>query len=303
MNRGVALELDSMRLAHYGNQIPCLICDEGNTLDAESCRNCYAPMILAHQAQSKNTKPVMFAALGPSGVGKTVYLGMLLDMLSRQPKHLQLSARGGFSVTLQHSTLAALAKSEFPSKTPNEPDRWNWVHCQLRSPKHRQPVEMVLPDMAGEALFEEVDHPRSYRVIHALLSRCDGVMILIDGTKLQSGSIDEDYFTMKLLSHLTELGNDPKASWAMRPVALIFSKADQCDTCFEDPAAYAQRHAPGLSRICQQRFHRHRFFAAGVAGACAMRPVRGAGHQTVPLRVEPRGIIEPFEWLVENLRA
>ena len=36
MNRGVAVELDSLRLAHYGNQVPCLICDEGNTLDAEN---------------------------------------------------------------------------------------------------------------------------------------------------------------------------------------------------------------------------------------------------------------------------
>ncbi len=303
MNRGVALELDSLRLAHYGNQIPCLICGEGNTPDADACRNCYAPMILAHQAHSKHVKPVMFAALGPSGVGKTVYLGMLLDMLSRQPKHLQLSARGGFSVTLQHNTLGALSRCEFPSKTPNEPDRWNWVHCQLRSPKHRQPVEMVLPDMAGEALFEEVEHPRSYRVIHSLLSHCDGVMILIDGTKLQSGSIDEDYFTMKLLSHLSELDSDPKNSWATRPVALIFSKADQCESCFDDPAAYAKRHAPGLSRICQQRFQRHRFFAAGVAGACATRAVRATDEQTVPLRIEPRGIIEPFEWLVENLRS
>ena len=128
-------------------------------------------------------------------------------------------------------------------------------------------------------------------------------MILIDGTKLQSGSIDEDYFTMKLLSHLTEMGDDPKTFWSTRPVALIFSKADQCESCFEDPAAYAQRHAPGLSRICQQRLQRHRFFAASVAGACATRLVRGSGEQMVPLRVEPRGIVEPFEWLVENLRA
>jgi hypothetical protein len=303
MNRGVALELDSLRLAHYGNQIPCLICNENNTPDAENCRNCFAPMILAHQAQSHASKPVMFAALGPSGVGKTVYLGMLLDMLSRQPKHLQLAARGGFSVTLQHSTLGALARCEFPSKTPNEPDRWNWVHCQLRSPKHRQPVEMVLPDMAGEALFEEVDHPHSYRVIHSLLSRCDGVMILIDGTKLQSGSIDEDYFTMKLLSHLTEISTDARHPWSTRHVALIFSKADQCESCFEDPAGYAERHAPGLSRICQQKFQRHRFFAAGVAGACAHRPTRGGGSHMVPMRVEPRGIIEPFEWLIDGLRV
>ncbi len=303
MNRGVALELDSLRLAHYGNQISCLICAEGNTPDAEYCRNCFAPMILAHQAQSHASKPVMFAALGPSGVGKTVYLGMLLDMLSRQPKHLQLAARGGFSVTLQHNTIGALSRCEFPTKTPNEPDRWNWVHCQLRSAKQKQPVEMVIPDMAGEALFEEVDHPHSYRVIHSLLSRCDGVMILIDGTKLQAGSLDEDYFTMKLLSHLTELTTDPKRPWSSRPVALIFSKADQCESCFEDPQAYAQRHAPGLSRICTQKFRRHRFFAAGVAGAIANRPVRGNPSHMVPLRVEPRGIIEPFEWLVDNLRG
>ncbi len=302
MTRGVAIEMESFRLAHYGNQVPCLICEEGNTPDAENCRNCFAPMILARQAQSTQNAPVMFAALGPSAVGKTVYLGMLLDMLSRQPKMLQLSARGGFSVSLQQNTLAALARCEFPAKTPSEPDRWNWVHCELRSPVHRQPVELVMPDIAGEALFEEVEHPRSFKVLYSLLSRCHGVLILIDGTKLQSGSLEEDYFTMKLLSHLSELPTEPKGAWHSRPVALIFSKADQCESCFEDPAAYAQRHAPGLWRICQQRFHRHRFFAAGVAGACVTRTLRGGGQQIVPLRIEPRGIIEPFEWLIESLR-
>ena len=38
-------------------------------------------------------------------------------------------------------------------------------------------------------------------------------------------------------------------------------------------------------------------------GACAVQPVRGGGTQTVPLRVEPRGIIEPFEWLVDSLKG
>ncbi len=301
MNRGVAVELDSYRLANYAAQIPCLICDRGNTLDAEVCRNCYAPMVLAHQAQSRQAAPLMIATLGPSAVGKTVYLGMLLDMLSRQPKELQMSARGGFSVTLQQNTLAALARCEFPSKTPSEPDRWNWVHCQLRSPRHRQPVELVMPDIAGEALFEEVDHPRSYQLIQAFLERCHGVMILIDGTKLQSGSLDEDYFAMKLLSHLSELGEEKNSSWGSRPMALIFSKADQCEMCFEDPAGYAKRHAPGLWRVCQQRYRKHRFFASGVAGACVTRHVQGEGTKSVPLRIEPRGIIEPFEWLVENV--
>jgi len=302
MNRGVTVEMDSFRMANYGSSVTCLICEEGNTPDAENCRNCFAPMILAHQAKSSSTAPIMFAALGPSAVGKTVYLGMLLDMLSRQPKTLQLAARGGFSVSLQENTLASLRRCEFPTKTPNEPDRWNWVHCEMRSAKHKQPVELVLPDIAGEALFQEIEHPRSYKVLYSLLSRCDGVMILIDGTQLQSGSLEEDYFTMKLLTHLCELPTEPKCAWRDRPVALIFSKADQCDSCFEDPAGYAERHAPGLWRVCKQQFRRHRFFATGVAGACVTRSLRGGAQQTIPLRVEPRGVIEPFEWLVESLR-
>jgi len=302
MNRGVALELESFRLANYMTQVPCLICETGNSLESENCKHCFAPMVLAHQAKSQAGKPAMFAALGPSGVGKTVYLGMLLDMLSRQPKNLQLTARGGFSVTLQQTTLAALSRCEFPNKTPNEPDRWNWVHCQLRRPKHRRPVELVLPDIAGEALFEEVDHPRSYQVIHSLLRRCDGVLVLIDATKLQNGSLDEDFFTMKLLSHLSESTIEPKRGWSTRPVALIFSKADQCESCFEDPAGYAERLAPGLWRLCQQRFARHQFFASGVAGSCVARNARGGGEHRVPLRIEPRGIVEPFEWLVSNLK-
>ncbi|HEV3137791.1 MAG TPA: hypothetical protein VGZ26_07795 [Pirellulales bacterium] len=301
MNRGIALELDSYRLAQNAGHIACLICEQGNTLDADVCRHCYAPMVLAHQAQSRKVDPIMLAALGPSGVGKTVYLGMLLDMMSRRPHRLQVSARGGFSVTLQQTTLAALARCEFPSKTPNEPDRWNWAHCQLHTPNNPDPVELVMPDIAGEALFQEVDHPRSYQAIHSLLSRSNGVLVLIDGTKLQSGSLDEDYFTMKLLSHLNELGHGSQLDWGARPVALIFSKADQCESCFEDPTGYAERHAPGLWRVCQQRFQKHRFFAAGVAGACAEQATRRGGSRQIPLRIEPRGIVEPFEWLVENL--
>jgi hypothetical protein len=302
MNRGVTIELDSYRLAKCSEHVPCLICREGNIPGAETCRNCFAPMILSHQAIAHHTVPIMLAALGPSGVGKTVYLGMLLDMLSRQSSGLMLSACGGFSVTLQQNTLAALGRCEFPSKTPSEPDRWNWVHGQVHRPKKRRPLEVVLPDIAGEALFGEVDRPRSYQLIHWLLSRCDGVFILIDGTKLESGSLDEDFFTMKLLGHLSELKYNPKSPWRTRPVALVISKADQCTSCFEDPAGFARRYAPGLWRICEQRFPKHAYFAAGVAGACVTRRQRNGGTTSIPLRVEPRGVIEPFVWLIENLK-
>jgi hypothetical protein len=301
MTRRGVVDLESYRLAQYAVQVPCYVCSGGNTFDAEVCRHCFAPMALAHQSKTQNVRPLMVATLGSAGAGKTVFLGMLMDMLSRQPEQVQLLARGAFSVTLQQMTVAALARCEFPAKTPSEPDRWNWVHCQVKSQYQRRAVELIMPDMAGEALLEELDHPHTYPVIRSFLSKCSGVMVLIDGYQLQAGNRDQDYFVMKLLSYLGELDDESKRGWKGKPVALILSKADQCEECFEDPAAYANKHASGLWQHCRERFAQHKFFASGVAGACAYRNTF-EGKMRVPLRVEPRGIIEPFEWLVSRLK-
>jgi hypothetical protein len=303
MSKRVEMPLESYRLAQYAVQVPCYICAEGNTFDAEYCRYCYAPMALAHQANSQKIRPQMVAAIGGSGVGKTVYLGMLMDMLSRRSGRLQMFARGAFSITLQQTTLAALARCEFPQKTGNDPDTWNWVHAQIRRPQQRKPAEIIIPDMAGEAILEEIDHPYTYRVIRSLLVKCSGVMILVDAPRLERGNGEQDFFTMKLLTYLTELDADPKRGWRNRPVAVVFSKADMCPACADDPKRFAQQRASGLFKHCQERFARHAYFAAGVAGACAARQEFGVGLVQVPLRIEPKGITEPFEWLLEQIRV
>jgi hypothetical protein len=295
------LEMDSYRLMAYTVPCPCYICGGGNNFDAELCRHCHAPMALAHQANSQKIHPKMIAAIGPSGAGKTVFLGMLTDMLSRQDEEMQLLARGAFSIKLQQHTMAALARCEFPNKTPNEPDRWHWVHCQVLQ-KGLKPTELIMPDLAGEALLEEVDHPNTYPVIRSFLGKCAGVMVLVDAPRVEGGDSDEDFHIMKLISYLCELSSDPNTSWQSRPVAMVYSKADQCEQCFDDPSAFAHRHTPGLVQQCRERLKRHQFFAVGVAGACGFRnDPHGQIH--VPLRIEPRGIVEPFQWLVTELAA
>jgi hypothetical protein len=297
------LPMESYRLAQYAVQVPCYICEQGNAFDAELCRHCQAPMALAHQACSQKLRPQMVATIGSSGVGKTVYLGMLLDMLSRMPDEMQIVARGAFSVTLQQHCVQSLARCEFPIKTSNEPERWNWAHCQVRRPQEKHPFELIMPDVAGEALMEEVEHPSSYVAIRSFLLKCAGAMILIDAADLLSGQRAQDYFSMKLLTYLNELDGNEKTSWRHRPVALIFSKADQCEDSFADPAAYAQRHALSLWQFCRERFKHYQFFAAGVAGATAMRRLPGGGRARGPLRTEPRGILEPFRWIVDQIRS
>ena len=295
------LELDSYRLAAYTVPCPCYICGGGNNHDAELCRHCHAPMALAHQAASQKIHPRMIAAIGPSGAGKTVYLGMLSDILSRQIDSLQLLARGAFSIRLQQQAMAALSQCEFPEKTPNEPDRWNWMHCQVLR-KKKKPAELIMPDLAGEALLEEVDHPNTYPVIRAFLAKSAGVLVLIDAPRAEAGESDEDFHIMKLISYLCELPSDQETGWKNRPVALVFTKADQCEHCFDDPAAFGKRHTPGLVQQCRERLRRHHFFAVGVAGAVGTR-LQPHGRVHVPLRVEPRGIVEPFKWLLEELET
>lgn len=303
MIKDTPIALESYRLAQYSVQIPCYICEEGNLFDAEFCRFCQAPMALAHQANAQKVHPNMVACIGASGVGKTVYLGMLMDMLSRQPDQMQVLARGAFSINLQHHATSALSRCEFPAKTPNEPERWNWVHCQIRMRRQRRPMEMIMPDMAGETLITEVDHPFTFPVVRSFMSKCTGVMILIDSTKASGGAHDQDFFAMKLLSYLMELDSDPKHGWATRPIALIFSKADQCEDCFENPGEYARLRTPGLWQICRERFKQAEFFATGVAGSCAQRVLPDGTRLRVPLRIEPRGISEPFEWLVQRVKS
>jgi hypothetical protein len=303
MTKSALMPLESSWLAERAMPVPCYICEADNTSDAEFCTRCYAPMALAHQARSQGLRPRMLAAVGASDSGKTVYLGMLIDMLSRQSRGLQLLARGAFSITLQQTTVYTLARGEFPPKTPNEPDRWNWVHCQLRRPGVQELTELIMPDMAGEAVLEEVDHPHSYRVVRSFLQRSGAAMVFLDAAKLKEGRIEHDHFAMKLLTYLGELDTDSKHGWKNRAVALVLTKADQCEECLEDPAGFARTHAAGLWQQCQERFARHRFFAASVAGATAYRDLGHHGREVVPLRIEPRGVVEPFLWAAEAVES
>src|SRR5438067_7777725 len=197
------LEMDSYRLSAYTVPCPCYICGGGNNFDGELCRHCQAPMALAHQATAQKIHPRMIAAIGPSGAGKTVFLGMLTDMLSRQDEHMQLLARGAFSIQLQQHTMASLAHCEFPNKTPNEPDRWHWVHCQVLRKKHK-PAELIMPDLAIESLLAEVRHPNSFPVIRAFLTKCAAVLGRIDAPLAKSADSDGDCHAIQLISSLCD---------------------------------------------------------------------------------------------------
>jgi hypothetical protein len=299
------LPLESYLLAEQAAPIACLVCDHENCCSAARCRNCSAPMSLAHNSQTVKKQPHLIAVIGASGAGKTVYLGLLMDMLTRHVGLLRSTARGPMSISLQQTATTALATGWFPEKTVTTPEHWHWVHCQFNCRRRRRPLELVIPDISGEALAVETERTGRYQAIRSLLGKCAGVMVLADAEPLQAGDHSQDFVTLKLLSLIGELREENAHMWRRRgperrPLALVLTKADKCDGAHDNPRDFAEAHAASLWNDCKSRFPRHEAFACSVAGATAYRDSYGR-RQQVPLRIEPRGIIEPFGWLMTEL--
>ena len=97
----------------------CPLCG-GHTYEGEPCGSCFLPWKVIESIRLRPHPPRFVVVLGPTGVGKTVYLGMLLDLLSRGAGGLQGLSRSPFSLALHRNLILALERQRFPEKTPVE---------------------------------------------------------------------------------------------------------------------------------------------------------------------------------------
>lgn len=278
----------------------CPLCEQPLSW-GNGCNQCFAPAEVIDSILSRSGSPHFLGVVGPSAVGKTVYLGMLLDLIGRGAGGLTGVARGPFSLTLQRNLMLALERQRFPDKTPNEPDRWHWVHAEVSQGRRKPVFDIVTPDLAGESLMQEIERPGTYPTILALIARCSGLVVLVDTLRAAADGQAQELFAIQLISYLDSLRANPRGQVTM-PVAIVFTKTDLCDEPILDVDAFAESNVPALFRLCRNRLKSHRFFGSSVAGSTG-RIIDQAGCETlVPLRVEPRGFIEPFAWLMGQFR-
>jgi hypothetical protein len=279
----------------------CPLC-EGHLFEGEPCGSCHAPAKVIESIFYRDREPRFVGVLGPSGVGKTVYLGMLLDLLSRGAGGLHGIAKGPFSLALHRNLILALERQRFPDKTPLEADRWDWVHCEVTAGKRGPVFDIVTPDVAGEAVMTELENPKSNQTIRSLIGRCAGLVVLADITQVVADGQGQELFAMQLISYLDSLRPVRKRGKVEVPVAVVFTKADLYDGSIRDPDAFARSNAPALWRLCDSRLRRYRFYCSGVAGSTGLLVDRDGGETLVPLRVEPHGVIEPFAWMLTQIQ-
>ncbi len=300
MSSGGQVQLQSLQMANI-MRVRCYICEAGNHGESERCRVCSAPIAIAHQAYALKIQPKVLVPLSTSRAGKTTYLGLLTDILSRQHQGLHWLARGAYSVSLQQETMGNLARCEYPQPTPDNPEAWHWVHCQVLRENERKPLDLVLPDISGAAIERDMKHAHADSALQSVALKGSAALVLVDAVRAAAGGNQEDFATLKLLTFLAGVSTDPKKPWGKKPVAIVFTKADACDVCRLDPNGFAQQHLPGVWQLCQERFPNVRFFATSVSAGSAFRIDRFGHRVTVPLRIEPKGVVEPFAWLLAGM--
>jgi hypothetical protein len=282
------------------DNIVCVVCNVGTPSTGWFCQWCHAPLEISHAVARRGTPARFLPILGPSAAGKTVYLGLLLDMLSKGTGTLRGVPNGPFSLAIQQETIRALQKRRFPDKTRSEADDWRWVHCEV-SPANRprKVTDIITPDLAGEAIGMEVDRPGSYPIIGSVVTQSAGLILLFDSQRAGDNGREEDLFAMKLVSYLENTLTAGRPRWRKLaiPLAVVYTKCDACPEAARDPQKFAAATMPGLVQGCTRHFTRCRFFATGMVGSYAVATDGYGRRSRIPLHVEPHGVLEPLEWV------
>jgi hypothetical protein len=261
-------------------------------------------MALIQEALVQERDPCIITVMGDSNVGKTVYLGMLLDMLSKRADDFEAVPKGAYSVNLQHTVISYLGARQFPPKTAMEVDEWHWAYYQVSQGKRSSAIyDLVMPDMAGEALAAEVAAPSTFAVIGSLLGKSAAAILLVDAALAGAGSPQPDFFALKLMSYLDGILATKREQRLSTPVAIVLSKADYCPECLDDPRSFAKTNLSRLWNMCRNRFESFEFFATSVVGSLGYGSDESDNVVPYPLHVAPRGILEPFEWTLGQLSS
>ena len=284
----------------------CATCERQIVFSNDTaCPECQTPLEVSRSVLNRGGQSRFVSVLGASGAGKTVYLGMLIDILSQAKSDLHGVPNGVFSVTVQQQTVEALESRRFPEKTPVEADQWNWVHCEAfdrRKPKKF--VDIITPDLAGEAIALELDKPGSFPAIRTALRNSNGAILLFDSESVRDQGRNSDLFGTRLVTYLASLQSETshkKRCKLKTPLAIVFTKADCCFEAVDDSREFAKMNMPGFTKVCQSKFSFYDFFATSIVGATTTCVGAHGVPVQIPLHVEPRGIIEPLQWIMKGI--
>ena len=286
----------------------CLCCQRRLTETNTFCPDCDTPADLSQTVATRGEDKNFISMLGASNSGKTVYIGMLLDMLHQGTQDFHGLPGSSYSVHLQQHVINSLTRRQFPPKTPSDADSWNWLHCEINTgtAKDQRINDLICPDFAGEAIAAEILNPGFYPMIQTIVSKSSGILLLCDAIAAQTNSVEEDLFALKVATYIARNhGLNPKTrrqhtTHQTPRVAIVFTKTDGCSAAADHLNQFAESHLPRLTDYCKHTFDEHQFFAASVAGNVIAVSDSTGIRSKIPVHITPKGILEPLRWLINR---
>lgn len=314
------VELESAKWLNE-NLVICELCESSTFHMSEYCNLCHTPLAISTAVQSTQRETRFIPILGTSGVGKTTYTAMLLELL-RHDREIQANLDRASTRALQRSTLSALFHRRFPEPTPMEPERWHWVQADLtlplEEPAARKSFSMfgrnddaddsnvvpwLTPDLPGLVVEQAINHQDYCPVVIKVVAKASGMLLLIDAMRV--GVEPSDEYQDELATQLaTFVRNHARCAGLNSvlvdvPVAVVFTKTDRCLDAVADPKTFAKKRLPRFYETIHSNIRHYQFFAANVAGGVT----RVRDDHYIPFQIQPKGVLEPFAWVLNTQMA
>lgn len=303
MNQEVLMESQKFMGAE---RVRCICCDASSFSGTQFCCQCKMPMSLSESVGAREVAPMFLPIIGGRGVGKTVYLGMLLDLLLKGKQGVIGQPGSPGTIEAHKRAIASLKRRRFPPKTGTESEYWDWIQADLRfgEGKSEQAISWISPDPAGESVLMEIEHPGCFPALQASVAKSSGIVWLIDATSVQENSPAEELLAAKLAVyvHKNVRRSGPERKIVDIPIAIAFTKTDACPEAAQNPKQFAAKSLAGFYGYLQDHVPKHRFFSSMAVGS-VVQLADEFGGGFFPMHVQPKGIVEPFAWVCNSALA
>lgn len=260
------------------------------------------------QVRERHPISLSIALIGPSGMGKTVYLTLVFyELESGTISGLTFAPAGQKTTERVANDIAALKSYQFPPKTSYEEQNQYDAVATYKRVLFPQRYRIQITDYAGERLNEF--NPYSEQWLHrtdyfGYVVSADAVLFMIDCTTLLADKPEtisqyETLFvtTLHRLIEISHRDSDPTESFKT-PVGLIFSKSDILQKFVTE-----ERNEDMLKKIivdkldhfisvCRNRCRNFQFFFVSSLGHIP------PDDTTPPNVIEPDKILDPILWIL-----
>lgn len=223
-------------------------------------------------------KKRQISVFGIRAVGKTTYLVMLINRLSKMLNVSNMHILAGLDYYMRMMNWILRGEGAPPTKVEER------LLIHVRMKVDGQTVEVRTYDLAGSEI------ERMGETFRALIDIGHGYIFLVEPSPDPDKQVVQVWLIYRFLEYITQ--NFKKA--VKKPIAFVFTKNDLYG--IKSPEEYFWKYTSPVYNLAQvfHKIKKYNFFAVSAFGG-DLETLRAQGKEPQPINIE-----KPFFWLIEN---